>query len=181
MRQDRKRAIVVYDTVFGNTEKIAKALGAGLQQYGVTVDRVNIRSVQLDLLSEYDLIAVGGPTHYLSASEPMMDFLENLAATGLGDKYGFAFDTRTDYFYAGSASKYIEKKLERLGLRVLKPRGSALVRGLKGAETRAGEAVLEEGQEQLFEGMGNQLGSYLVDRVSTNYQHEPNQVVGSAP
>lgn len=159
----RKKAIVAYDTVFGNTEKIAKALATGLEQYGLLVDRVNIRRVDLDTLSQYDLIAIGGPTHHLSASQPMMDFLDNLAATDLGDKYGFAFDTRIDYFFAGSASKYIEEKLERLGLRVLRPRGSALVKGLNGEEKQAGESVLAEGQERLFQDIGNQLGAYVAD------------------
>jgi flavodoxin len=103
--QNEKRAIVAFDTVFGNTERIARAIGIGMQQHGVVVDCVNVRSVDFDTLSQYDLIIVGGPTHYMSASQPMMDFLDNLACTGLGDKYGFAFDTRIDYFYAGSASR----------------------------------------------------------------------------
>ncbi len=163
MEPAQKRAIVAYDTVFGNTERIARALAMGLQQYGVIVDRINTRNVDLDTLSQYDLIAIGGPTHFLSASQPMRDFLENLAATELGDKYGFAFDTRIDYFFAGSASRYIEERLERLGLRILKPRGSALVKGLNGEERQAGEAILVEGQEQLFQDVGNQLGAYIAD------------------
>ena len=163
MEPVRKKAIVAYDTVFGNTEKIARALAMGLEQYGVVVDLVDVRRVDLDALSQYDLIAIGGPTHYLSASQPMMDFLENLSATDLGDKYGFAFDTRIDYFFAGSASRYIEEKLERLGLRLLRPRGSALVKGLNGEEKQAGQAILVEGQERLFQDIGNQLAAQIAD------------------
>jgi flavorubredoxin len=164
MQPPQKKAIVVYDTVFGNTERIAEALAMGLEQYGIVVDRVNVRRVDLDALSQYDLIAIGGPTHYLSASQPMMDFLDNLSATDFGDKYGFAFDTRIDYFFAGSASKYIEDKLEKLGLRILRPRGSALVKGLNGEEKQAGESILVEGQERLFQNIGNQLGAYIADQ-----------------
>ncbi len=179
MRLTGKKAIVAFDTVFGNTERIAKALGTGLRNRGVVVDCVNVRKVDLDMISQYDLIAIGGPTHHLSASQPMMDFLENLGAIGFGDRYGFAFDTRIDYFFAGSASKHIEEKLERLGLRVLRPRGSAIVRGLDGGVVQAGEAVLIEGQERLFEDIGTHLGAYINEESGVEKPQGPHQVTGT--
>jgi flavodoxin len=175
----KKTALVAFDTLFGNTERIAQALGTGLRKYGVVVDCVNVRRVDLDLISQYDLIAIGGPTHHLSASQPMMDFLEDLGATGFADSYGFAFDTRIDYFYAGSASKYIEEKLGRLGLRILRPRGSAIVRGLDGGVVQTGEAVLIEGQERLFEDIGIQLGAYINEESVVGNPQGPHHVTGT--
>jgi menaquinone-dependent protoporphyrinogen IX oxidase len=43
-----KRAIVVYHTLFGNTEKIAKVLAAGMDEQGITVDCITVENVQID-------------------------------------------------------------------------------------------------------------------------------------
>ena len=54
-----KRVLVVYDSVFGNTEKIARAMGDALAaQSEVTVARVG--EVSQELLKSVDLLLVGG-------------------------------------------------------------------------------------------------------------------------
>ena len=60
-------------------------------------------------------IAVGAPTQFLTASKSIKDFLLRLEARSFAGKYGFAFDTRYDSFMAGSAARYIEKRLETTG------------------------------------------------------------------
>ena len=57
------KAIVIYHTQFGNTEKIAKALVSGLGEQGIEVDCTTIEDAHVDKLTEYDLLAIGGPTH----------------------------------------------------------------------------------------------------------------------
>jgi len=64
-----KKAIVVYDSGFGNTEKIARALVRGMEKWGVEVDCVRVVEVEVDKLVEYDLLAIEGPTHMLGMSE----------------------------------------------------------------------------------------------------------------
>jgi flavorubredoxin len=75
----------------------------------------------------YDLIAVGAPTHHQTSSEPVNTFLRTLEHLDLNNKYGFAFDTRKDSFFAGSATKYTEKELRKLGLNIIKPYSPGII------------------------------------------------------
>lgn len=144
------KALVVYDSVYGNTEKVAKALAAGLESSKVEVSCVKVDKVEVDRLGEVDLLAVGSPTHAWSASKPVKEFLERLkSVNGLSGKKAFAFDTKMKSRLAGSAGGKIEGKLKGLGLTIVKPHASAVVKGREGP--------LEEGAEEAF----NQLGAEL--------------------
>jgi len=68
------KALVVYDSVYGNTEKAARALAKGLEDGGVDVDCVRVDAVKFDELSGYDLLVVGSPVHAWSASKPIKAF-----------------------------------------------------------------------------------------------------------
>jgi len=144
-----KKAIVLFDTKFGNTERIAKALALGIEKQGIDVDCVNVENVQIDKLSEYDLIAIGGPTHGFGMSEPTKRFIKKLESLNLRNKSAFAFDTKTGSRFWGSAAKGIEKRLKKLGLNVVKPYASAIVKGLKGP--------LEDDMERKFTQIGTEL------------------------
>lgn len=144
------KALVVYHTVYGNTEKVARALAKGLEDGGATVDCVRVDAVEFDKLSAYDLLAVGGPTQNLGASKPMQEFLEQFKnVSGLGGKKAFAFDTKYKSRFAGSAGAKIEGKLKSLGLTIVKPHASAIVKGKEGP--------LEEGSEETFKQLGSEL------------------------
>ncbi len=149
-----ERGIVIFDSKLGNTEKIAKSLASGLEMTGVPVTCVNARDVQIDALGEYDFIAVGAPTQALTASRAMKDFLQKLQETQtLKGKYGFAFDTKFRYPLAGSGARFIEKRLTKLGMKILMHRQSATVKKTEGP--------LEEGEEQAFERIGFEIGTTL--------------------
>jgi flavorubredoxin len=137
-----KKAIVIYDTVFGNTEKVARALASGMKEQGIQVDIANVQKVEVNKLKEYDLLAIGGPTHKTGISEPMKDFLEKLKSVEVKGKKAFAFDTRLKIRVAGSAAKKIEKELKKLGISIVKSYSSAIVVGREGP--------LEEGTEERF-------------------------------
>jgi flavorubredoxin len=180
-----KKAIVIFDTRYGNTERVAKALAKGIRKNAIEVICFKIGDVQIGALVQYDLLAIGGPTHYQTASKPMRDFLGKLEQANLRGKYGFAFDTRVDSFWAGSAAKFIEKKLKALGLQIVRPHSSAMVRRAKeeGEESKEAEkretkeersarrarekeerratTVLEEDTEEVFEKIGNEIGEIL--------------------
>jgi menaquinone-dependent protoporphyrinogen IX oxidase len=56
------KAIVVYEAMFGNTEKIARALAWGLERSAeVEVVEVTERPSMSEV--DVDLVVVGGPTH----------------------------------------------------------------------------------------------------------------------
>ncbi|MFQ6087451.1 MAG: flavodoxin family protein [Candidatus Methanofastidiosia archaeon] len=146
-----KKAIVIYDTRFGNTEKIARALARGMEKQGVKVACVKVDEADVDKLVEYDLLAIGGPTHRRNVSESMKAFLGKLKSVNLRGKKAFAFDTRYKHWLAGSAGKGIEKRLKRLRMSIIKPHSSAIVRYKKR------EGPLEEGMEEMFEQIGVEI------------------------
>jgi flavodoxin len=151
------KAIILFDTLFGNTERIAGCLAKGLQAAGVESRAASIKSNVG--LAEYDLLALGAPTQYFTASKPLKAFLERLEGAKLKGKLGFAFDTRLDSRFSGSASKYIEKKLTALGLQIIRPRASAIVVLQKTG--KEGDTVLKDGMEPLFESIGKELAVLL--------------------
>jgi len=122
-----------------------------MEKQGIKVDCINIENVQTDKLTEYDLIAIGGPTHGFGMSKPMKEFIEKLERVDLHNKKAFAFDTKNRSRFWGSAAKGIEKRLKRLGLNIVKPAASAIVKGLKGP--------LEDGLEEKFKQIGVELAS----------------------
>jgi flavodoxin len=85
--------LIVFDSFFGNTEKIAKAIGAALQStHDVTVVRADIASEQL--VQKADAVIVGSPTLRWQATEATMEFLKNLPEGCLQGRRTAAFDTR---------------------------------------------------------------------------------------
>jgi len=62
------RALVVYESMFGNTEQIAGAVARGLRLEGIDTGLVEVGSAPVDVGPEVDLLVVGGPTHGFSMS-----------------------------------------------------------------------------------------------------------------
>jgi flavodoxin len=148
------KALVVYYSAYGNTEKIAKALASGLETGGVKADCVKVDSVKVDELGEFDLLCVGSPVHAWNASKPIKMFLERLKSVdGLNGKKAFAFDTKIKSRFGGSAGGKIERKLKDLGLTIAKSSVSAIVKGKEGP--------LEEDTEEKFKQIGAELAKTL--------------------
>jgi flavodoxin len=149
------KALVVYYTVFGNTEKLANALAAGLRSSGVEVEVSKVDVVKFEELTQVDLLCVGSPVHAWSDSKPVKDLLEHLKSVDdLKGKKAFAFDTKMSHSrLAGSATGKIESKLKALGLIIVKPGESAVVKGREGP--------LEEGAEERFNKIGVELAKTI--------------------
>jgi hypothetical protein len=61
------KALVVYESMFGNTEKVAKEIAAGLSE-SMQVDINEVSVAPRPGSGDYDVIVVGGPTHALTMS-----------------------------------------------------------------------------------------------------------------
>lgn len=83
------KALVVYDTFFGNTEQIARTIAEALGAEAVKAD-----SVTSEQLAGLDLLVVGSPTRAFSASPHTKAFLKSLAPGALNGVKVTAFDTR---------------------------------------------------------------------------------------
>jgi menaquinone-dependent protoporphyrinogen IX oxidase len=133
-----RRVLVLFDSRFGNTQRVAEALARGLAQIpGVGAECRPIAETPEGRLREYDLIAIGGPTEILSASKPMKAFLERLPGAVLQGRRAFAFETKLDGHLSGSAGKFIERRLKQLGMEIVRPHATAIVRGMTKAERAA--------------------------------------------
>ncbi len=168
---------MIFDTLYGNTGKIARALEAGLKEAGAETVCADVKDVSADGLSQYDMLCVGGPTQYRTASKPMQEFMGSLDESNLVGKAAFAFDTRRDSFWAGSAAKYIEEGLRRRGMEIVSQRMSAIIvslhpeKGKQDFETkgewrewRHTSEGLRDGEEKRFRQLGVQIGRALLNR-----------------
>jgi flavorubredoxin len=149
------KALIVYYSMFGNTEKLAKALATGLESGGVEVDVAKVDAVKFDELGGVDLLCVGSPVQAWNISKPVKEFLERLKSVqGLSGKKAFAFDTKMSRsMLAGSAGGKIERKLKDSGFTISKPSESAIVKGREGP--------LEESAEGTFKQIGLELAKML--------------------
>lgn len=121
------KAMVVYDSAYGNTEQIAEAIGKAL---GASED-VATRRVGEALpgqLAGVDLLIVGSPTQRFSPTGATSAFLKGIPDRGLEGVKVAAFDTRFQeseiekvrilaFFVRifGYAAKTIADKLEKRG------------------------------------------------------------------
>lgn len=69
------RVLVVYHSVTGNTEKIAKSIYEEIQSKHQT-DLMIVRDANFEILHGYDLVIVGAPCHDSDLSVPIKKFLE---------------------------------------------------------------------------------------------------------
>lgn len=60
-----RKALVVYESMFGNTEQVARAVADGLRSH-LDVDVVEVSEASMPLEEAVDLVVVGGPTHAFS-------------------------------------------------------------------------------------------------------------------
>lgn len=82
--------LVVYDSVFGNTAKVAQAIGESLG--GAPVKKV--AEVQSSDLEGLKILFVGSPTRAFRATPDTMNFLKGLGRDALKGVKAAAFDTR---------------------------------------------------------------------------------------
>lgn len=86
------KAVVLYDSQFGNTEKVAQAIGDALSQ-GSDVTLLRAGAAAPQDLSSFDLIVAGSPTQRFHATETMASLLGGISLPGIR---AAAFDTRFD-------------------------------------------------------------------------------------
>jgi flavodoxin I len=85
------KALVVFDSVAGNTEKVAQAIAAGMA--GGT-KAVRIGSPESKALDQLSLLVVGSPTYGGKPTETVQSYLDSLPAAQIKKLRVAAFDTR---------------------------------------------------------------------------------------
>jgi flavodoxin len=120
--------VIVFDTQFGNTEQIARAIGAAFP----TTDSVRVQKAdQIRTLSAegVDLLIVGGPTQRQRMTTTLEAVLEATPRRSLKGLNAAAFDTRYRMaaWLTGSAGDRIGRDLKKLGARLVVPAESFFI------------------------------------------------------
>lgn len=133
------KALVVYDSSFGNTEQLARAIAAQLALGTPTAVKA-ARDAAADDLAGIDLLAVGGPTQAHGLSPALKAFLQRIPPDAVRNLPTVTFDTRLHgpRLLTGSAAASSAKRLARKGARLLVPPETFLVASKEGP--------LEEGE-----------------------------------
>jgi flavodoxin len=87
------KALIVYDSFFGNTEKIAQAIGNALGS-PPDVEVIRVSEVKPEQLSGLHWLIVGSPTRGFRPSPLTQSFLAGIPAGALRGVKVAAFDTR---------------------------------------------------------------------------------------
>ena len=87
------KALIVYDSFFGNTEKIALAVGKAFGS-AKEVTTCKASDVKPNILAGLDYLIVGSPTRAFSPSPATKSFLKGISSKQLAGIKVAAFDTR---------------------------------------------------------------------------------------
>ena len=87
------QALVIFDSVFGNTEKIAQSIAAGLRTAHET-QCLRAGAVSVAQINAADIIVMGSPTRSFRATPATHSVLEAIPSAALQGKKVAAFDTR---------------------------------------------------------------------------------------
>ncbi len=117
---DGKSVLIVYDTMWGSTEKIAKALFKEISHRGIPVKRFRLTNADYsDVITEVmkaKAILVGSPTLNNGLYPLVAEYLSYQRGLKPMNKIGMAFGS---YGWGGGAVKEIIKELEATGIDVL--------------------------------------------------------------
>jgi flavorubredoxin len=139
MQPDRDVVLVVYESMFGNTEAVARCIAEAVRRHGAEPTVVDARSAPRRLGHDVSLVLVGAPTHAFGMPRrSTRAAARDQGATGDVD-YGIrewlgdlerpnrpvraaCFDTRIRKpFLPGSAAHKMSRRLRRLGFDVAHP------------------------------------------------------------
>jgi flavorubredoxin len=121
-QKPKRKAIVVYDTMWHSTEKMAEAIVAALGREGVDAKPMHLRSChRSDIMTEVldaGAVIVGSPTLNNGLFPTVSDFLTYMKGLKPINKVGAAFGS---YGWSGEAVKLLNKELEEMKFKVVDP------------------------------------------------------------
>jgi flavodoxin len=85
------KVLILYDSYFGNTEKIAQAMGSAL---GLQEGVIKVSNLKPEQLKGIELLIVGSPTRGFRPSDGIKTWMNSLPADSLKGIRVAAFDTR---------------------------------------------------------------------------------------
>jgi flavodoxin len=146
-------ALVIYDSVYGNTQQIARAIGAAISG-GARVARPG-EAAPADLTGT-DLLVVGSPTHGGRQSPAVLDFVQGIPGETLKHMNAAAFDTRVSTKWVGVFG-YAAGRIAR----TLEHKGASLVAQPEGFFVAGTKGPLKDGELERAAAWARQLGEIV--------------------
>lgn len=141
--------LIIYDSAYGNTESIARAIGRGI---AVDVRTIHVREADSYGLDSVDFLIVGSPTQGGRATPAIQNFLEGIPESALKGKCVAAFDTRLPTKFVGIFG-YAAGRIAD----ILRAKGCTLVASPEGFMVKGKEGPLKEGEEERASKWGKEL------------------------
>lgn len=131
------KALVVYDTKYGNTKLVAEKIAEGMREIDGTETAIgDVKKVDLKKLASHDAILIGAPVHFGAPSRTISKFIDKLGKLDLGGKRAAVFDTylKTDF---EKGVKPMEARINEKvpSLKLISPGLSIQVKDMKGPIT----------------------------------------------
>ena len=134
------KTLIVYDSLYGNTEKIAKAIGGTIPG---DVQVLRVGQVNVADLETVDLLFVGSPTHGSMPSEAVQGLVEKIGSPVREGAKVATFDTRLSWGFLrrwGFAAPRMADTLREKGWMLAAAPEGFFVRGLRKGPLKPGEA-----------------------------------------
>ena len=126
------KTLVVYDSTYSNTEKIAKAIGSGIKG---DVKVLHAAEANPADFASFDLIVIGSPTYGGRPMPSVADLMNKISESAVKGKNVAAFDTRIPTKIVkifGFAADRIAKNLKDKGANLVVPPEGFYVAGKEG-------------------------------------------------
>lgn len=154
------KALVIYDSVFGNTEKVARAIGKALGAEALPVSAAGIEQLQ-----GLDLLVIGSPTRGFRPTEGISTLVSSLDADAVHGIHTAAFDTRIvlDTIKSRPLRFLVDKggyAADRIG-RMLEKKGGLTAAAPEGFLVTGEQGPLKEGELE----RAAEWGRKLLERV----------------
>ena len=143
------KSLIIYESYFGNTEKIAEAIGPALASKGEAKVAKAVNSSLTDL-DGVDLLVIGSPTREFSATKNINAFIKKLNGNTYANLQVAVFDTRSDIKEVDSKFlKFMEKRAGYADDSMVKPlqkQGMKVYEDAPGFFVNDSEGPLKDGE-----------------------------------
>jgi len=128
------KAVLLYESKYGNTKRVAEAIAEEMQRVGgMEAALTALKGVDVDDIANYDVILLGGPTHFGGPTRSVRKFIDALGKRNVNGKSVAVFDTYLGEDFEKGVRKMEEQiRAKAPGLKLLAPGLSIRVEGMKG-------------------------------------------------
>jgi flavodoxin len=147
------KIVLIYESKYGNTKRVAEAIAEEIERVGgMETTLTSLKRVDVDDVTNYDMILLGGPTHFGGPTRNVRKFIDAIGKRSVNGKSIAVFDTYLgEDFEKGVGKMEGQIRAKAPSLKLLAPGLSIRVAGMKGP--------IVEGELAKCEGFVKQLAA----------------------